>query len=171
MSRAGDARRTHEQVCSGGEVKSMERWLGRFSEVAYALLRVVAGFLFACHGWQKLIGPLGKVTAEEAAKQAAKGPPEPLMVLAGVIELGGGILIAIGLLTGFAAFLASGTMAFAYFIGHAIPAYSKTHVLNDLLPIVNKGELAVLYCFVFLYMATRGSGRYGLDALIFRRRR
>lgn len=121
----------------------MERWLGRWSEAAYALMRVMAGLLFAVHGAQKLFGFLG-------AKPAATAQ----MQLAGVIELVGGLAIALGLFAGFAAFLASGTMAVAYFQAHAPQGFW---------PIQNRGELAVLYCFVFLYIATRGSGRYGLD--------
>lgn len=121
----------------------MERFLGRYSEALYALLRLVAGFMFACHGAQKLFGALGGTKAGE-----------PLMQLAGGIELFGGILIAIGLLAGWAAFLASGTMAAAYFMAHAKGGF---------FPIANGGELAVLYCFVFLYIASKGSGAFSLD--------
>jgi putative oxidoreductase len=84
----------------------------------------------------------------------------PLMLTAGVIELAGGILIALGLFTSIAAFVASGLMAVAYF---------KAHALNGFWPIENKGELAVLYCFLFLYLAARGSGALSVDAA--RRRR
>jgi putative oxidoreductase len=80
-----------------------------------------------------------------------------MVLAAGVIELVCGVLIAIGLLTGFAAFVASGQMAFAYFIGHAG---------NGFFPLVNKGELAVLYCFLFLYIATRGAVIWGLDTVM-----
>jgi len=126
----------------------MERYLGNYSAYVYAVLRIIAGLMFAMHGTQKLFG------------WPAAGPPGPLppMVLAaGVIELVCGVLIAIGLLTGFAAFVASGQMAFAYFIGHAG---------NGFYPLVNKGELAVLYCFLFLYMATRGAVIWGLDTVM-----
>jgi putative oxidoreductase len=130
----------------------MERWLGRFSEIAYALLRVVAGLMFACHGMQKLFGfPAGKGGASLAS----------LMGIAGVIELVGGMMIALGLFAGFAAFLASGEMAVAYF---------KVHAPNGFWPLLNEGELAVVYCFLFLYIATRGSGPYAIDAA-FRRPR
>jgi len=125
----------------------MDRWLSRYSDVAYAALRIVAGLLFACHGAQKLFGVLGGHRAEE-----------PLMMAAGVIELVGGVLIAIGLLTSWAAFLCSGQMAYAYFTVH----FAK----GGFWPIVNKGELAVVYCFLFLYFAARGSGRYSVDAAI-----
>jgi putative oxidoreductase len=125
----------------------MERWLGRYSEAAYALLRIVAGLLFACHGSQKLLGFPG---AKNGTVQLGS-----FMGLAGVIELVGGLLIALGLFTGVAAFLASGQMAVAYF---------KAHAPDSFWPILNHGELAVLYCFLFLYIATRGGGRYAVDA-------
>jgi putative oxidoreductase len=130
----------------------MERWLGRYSDVTYALMRLIVGALLACHGAQKLFGALGG--------QVMTGVPK--MLVAGIIEFGGGVLIAIGLQAGFAAFLASGLMAFAYFMVHAP---------NGFWPIVNKGELAVAYCFVFLYIASRGSGAYSVDRALSRGRR
>ncbi|SNB45232.1 DoxX family protein [Geobacter sp. DSM 9736] len=129
----------------------MERWLGKYSDICYALMRIVAGLLFACHGAQKLFGAFGGMPA----------PPGPLMYVAGVIEFFGGLLIAVGLWAGYAAFIASGQMAAAYFMVHAPEAFW---------PIVNKGELAALYCFVFLYVATRGSGRFSVDSLMKNRR-
>ena len=129
----------------------MEKWLGKFSNFFYALMRIVAGALFACHGAQKLFGVLG------GQKQEAS-----LYLLAGVIEFGGGILIAVGLFASFAAFIASGQMAVAYF---------KQHAPGGFWPIMNKGELAVLFCFVFLYISSRGSGILSLDALIGKRGR
>jgi len=114
-------------------------------------MRIVTGALFACHGAQKLFGVLG------GQKQEA-----PLFVAAGVIEFGGGILIAVGLLTSIAAFIACGEMAVAYF---------KQHAPAGLWPIVNHGELAVLFCFVFLYIASRGSGILGIDSLLGKARR
>ena len=128
----------------------MDRWLGKWSEWSYALMRFVAGMLFACHGAQKLFGALGG--------QSQLGVP--LMATAGIIEFFGGILVAIGLFAGFAAFLASGLMMFAYVMAHAP---------NGFWPIVNHGELAVLYCFVFFYIAFRGSGRLSVDAFARRR--
>ena len=116
----------------------------RFVEPVYALLRFVAGILFACHGAQKLFGVLGGSVAAA-----------PLMKVGGVIEFGGGILIALGLLTPWAALLASGMMAAAYFMAHAPGGFW---------PIVNKGELAVVYCFLFLFVWAYGGGRYSLDA-------
>ena len=129
----------------------MERWLGKYSDVGYALMRFVAGMMFACHGAQKLFGALGG--------QKVEG--NPMMTLAGIIEFGGGVLICIGLWAGYAAFLSSGQMAAAYFMAHAP---------NGFWPIQNKGELAALYCFVFLYIAMRGSGPYSVEGLAFKRR-
>jgi putative oxidoreductase len=122
----------------------MERILGRFSPQCYALLRIVAGLLFACHGAQKLFGVLGGQQVPLASQFG----------LAGVIELVGGLMIAVGFLTGFVAFVASGEMAAAYY---------KAHLPRGLWPIQNGGELAVLYCFLYLYISTRGSGIWGLD--------
>ncbi|HEX6202879.1 MAG TPA: DoxX family protein [Thermoanaerobaculia bacterium] len=119
------------------------RFLNRWVEPIYALLRVVAGLLFAFHGAQKLFGAFGGQVAGE-----------PLMILAGVIELGGGLLIALGLFTSIAAFVASGEMAVAYFMAHAP---------QGPWPIQNGGELAALYSFLFLYIAARGGGPYSVD--------
>ncbi|HEX5760131.1 MAG TPA: DoxX family protein [Thermoanaerobaculia bacterium] len=127
-------------------------FLGRFTEPIYALLRIVSGFLFACHGVQKMFGALG----------GQKVPPSAgLPFVAGVLELVLGVLILIGLFTSLAAFLASGEMAVAYFM---------VHQPNGGLPIQNQGELAALYCFVFLYIAARGAGIWSLDGLMRRRR-
>jgi putative oxidoreductase len=125
----------------------MNRWLGRYSDVLYALMRVVVGFLFALHGAQKLFGVLG------GQSQLSN----PMMLAAGIIEFGGGLLVAVGLWASYAAFLASGQMAVAYFMVHAPAGFW---------PILNKGELAALYCFVFLFIASRGSGRWSVDALL-----
>ncbi|HYP28745.1 MAG TPA: DoxX family protein [Blastocatellia bacterium] len=128
----------------------MERYLGKYSTWLYATLRVVAGLMFALHGTQKLFGwPPGQ----------GGGRPEvgSLIWIGGVIELVTGLLIAIGLFTGWAAFIASGMMAVAYFMAHASGGF---------LPIVNRGELAVLYCFVFLYIASRGTVACGVDTAI-----
>jgi len=119
------------------------RFLGRHAETLFAILRIVAGLMFLCHGGQKLFGWFGGERATE-----------PLMMVAGVIELVGGLLIAIGLFTSLAAFIASGEMAAAYFMAH-FP--------HSPIPIVNHGELAVLYCFLFLYIAGRGAGPLSLD--------
>ena len=125
----------------------MERWLGRYSDRVYAVLRIVTGLLFACHGAQKLFGCF--------EGQAQLG--NPLMLTAGIVEFFGGVLVLIGLAGGFAGFLCSGQMAAAYFMAHAPRGFW---------PIVNGGELAVAYCFVFLYIASKGSGPLSVDALI-----
>lgn len=118
----------------------------RFGEAAYAVMRVMAGLLFACHGAGKLFGAFGKGPASS-----------PLMITGGVIELVGGLLIAFGLATRIAAFLSSGMMAVAYF---------KAHAPGGFWPIQNEGELAVVYCFVFLAILFLGGGRYSLDHAI-----
>lgn len=125
----------------------MERWLGKYSEVCYALMRMVVGLLFACHGAQKLFGVFG----------GHNFPSTPLSVTAGLIEFIAGGLVALGLWAGYAGFVASGEMAVAYFMMHAAGGFW---------PIVNKGEPAVMYCFIFLYIASRGSGRLSVDALM-----
>ena len=125
----------------------MERWLGRYSGTIYAAMRFMLGLMYACHGAGKLFGAFGSQPATD----------KPLMLVAGVIEFFGGLLIAIGLKADYAAFLASGQMAAAYFMVHASGGFW---------PIVNKGELAVVYCFVFLYIASRGSGAISVDAAL-----
>ncbi|WP_257463265.1 DoxX family protein [Archangium lipolyticum] len=118
------------------------------AERIYALLRIMAGFMFTLHGLQKLFGLFGGVPA---------GAPPFIVYGAGSIEFVGGVLVALGLFAAPAAFISSGTMAVAYFIGHAIPK-------GNILPNVNQGELAALYCFVFLYIAAHGSGIWSVDA-------
>ena len=127
----------------------MERYLGAYSSYLYALMRIVVGLLFACHGAQKLLGVLGGID-----QRGSTVPLLSLYGLAGVIELVGGLLVLIGLLTGYAAFVASGEMAGAYFTAHVSRAFW---------PIQNGGELAVLYCFVFLFIASRGAGVWSID--------
>jgi putative oxidoreductase len=122
----------------------MERILGRFAPQCYALMRIVVGLLFACHGAQKLFGVFG----------GQQVPIASHFGLAGVIELVGGVMIAVGFMTGFAAFIASGEMAYAY---------ATVHFPKGPWPILNAGELALLYCFIFLYIASRGSGIWGID--------
>ncbi len=128
-------------------------FLGRYTEPIYALLRIVTGFLFTCHGVQKVFGALG----------GEKVPPGPtLPFIAGVLELVLGVLVLLGLFTSIAAFLASGEMAVAYFM---------VHQAGGALPIQNGGELAALYAFVFLYIAARGSGIWSIDGAFRRPRR
>lgn len=132
----------------------MERFLGKYEPYVYALLRMVTGFLFLWHGSQKLLG----FPPQQAPAGGASQGLSPLMAAAGAIELVGGIMILIGLFAGLAAFIASGTMAVAYFMSH--------FSMQAFLPLQNRGELAVLYCFVFLYIASRGSGVWSIDSLL-----
>ncbi len=116
-----------------------------YSEQTYALLRIITGFLFLWHGSQKLLGfPPMDMT-----------PPEFVVYIGGGIELVGGALIMIGLFTSPVAFLSSGLMAVAYWMAHGT---------QDFLPILNGGELAALYCFVFLFLSAKGSGIWSVDA-------
>ncbi|MGH7256963.1 MAG: DoxX family protein [Nitrospiraceae bacterium] len=123
----------------------MASFLRSYEPQIYAVLRMVTGFLFLWHGTQKLL--------------AFPVPPPPVppfvIAIAGPIELVGGLLVMIGLFAGWAAFVCSGLMAFAYWMVHGPQA---------LLPIQNGGELAVLFCFVFLYISARGSGIWSVDA-------
>ena len=125
----------------------MERFLSKYSPYLYAILRIVAGLMFAMHGSQKLFGHPGNRPPVAVAS---------LLGVAGVIEFVAGLMIAFGLLAGYAAFIASGQMAVAFFRQHFPAAF---------LPIMNGGELAVLYCFLWLFIASQGSGRWSLDAL------
>ena len=126
---------------------NMQKVLGRFSPYLYAALRIISGVAFAQHGAQKLFGVLGAKQAVAITSQFG---------LAGVIEFVGGILIALGLFTSPVAFLASGEMAWAYFQQHAPKGFW---------PIQNGGELAVLYCFIFLYLCAVGSGKLSIDSI------
>ena len=130
----------------------MEKFLGKYAPYLYAILRIVVGLMFAMHGSQKLFGIPGGKSSQSLPM---------LLQAAGVIEFVCGLLIAFGLLAGCAAFIASGQMAVAYF---------KAHFPDGFLPIVNHGELAVLYCFVFLYIASQGAGTWSLDAMIWGRK-
>jgi putative oxidoreductase len=123
----------------------MRARLGPYADTLYAALRIIAGLMFACHGGQKILGLFGGPGGEM---------PAVLLWTAGLIELVGGLLIAAGLFTSWAAFLASGLMAAAYFMAHQP---------RGLLPIQNHGELSVLYCWLFLYIAARGGGRFSVD--------
>ncbi len=129
----------------------MNAFLAANAPRVLSILRIISGFLILWHGSQKLFNypPSG-----------GGGGGDSLMFLAGVIEFFGGLLVMFGLFTRWAAFILSGTMAVAYFMVHAPNAF---------LPIVNKGELAVLYCFVFFYLFFAGGGPWSLDALIARR--
>ena len=120
-------------------------FMSKHSAQTYALLRVVAGFLFLWHGVQKVFGFPGS---------SSGGAPVYITYIAGPIELLGGLLVMIGLFTRPAAFLCSGLMAFAYWMSHGTKA---------LLPIENRGELAALYCFLFLFISAYGPGICSLD--------
>ena len=117
----------------------------RFEDETYALLRIVSGLLFLWHGSQKLFG----------FPQEAPEAPAFILYVAGPIELVGGLLLVIGLFTRWAAFFCSGLMAAAYWMAHGT---------NHPLPMLNGGELAVLYCFVFLFIAANGGGIWSADA-------
>ena len=122
----------------------MNQFLEKYSPYIYAILRIVSGLMFAMHGSQKVFGiPGGKSPV----------PLASLLGVGGILELVCGLLIALGLVASYAAFIASGEMAVAYFMMHASHGF---------LPIVNQGELAVLYCFLFLYIAARGSGVWSI---------
>ena len=123
----------------------MPPFMSSLNAQAYALLRIVVGFLFPWYGIQKLFGFPSPMPA---------GVPAFVTYIAGPIELVGGVLVMIGLLTRWAAFLCSGLMAAAYWMGHGT---------NALLPIQNQGDLAVLYCFVFLFISTQGGGLWSID--------
>jgi putative oxidoreductase len=121
--------------------------LSRFSAQIYALLRIVTGLMFAMHGAQKLFGwPSGPAMTGD-----------PMMLTAALIEFVGGLMIGLGLGTRIAAFIASGEMAVAYFMVHAKTSFY---------PLINHGELAVVYCFLFLYFASMGSGTLSLKGMM-----
>ncbi len=115
-----------------------------YQDISYALLRIVTGFLFLVHGSQKLFNFPVEFMYDL----------NPLIVSAGVIELLGGLLVMIGLFTRFSAFICSGTMAVAYWMAHAS---------QSIFPIANGGEVATLFCFIFLYVSTYGAGVWSVQ--------
>ena len=125
---------------------AMATFMRKYTAETYAALRLVAGLLFVCHGMQKLFGYPPGMPA---------GVPPFIVYVAGPIELVGGALVAVGFKTRPAAFLCSGLMAFAYWMAHG------TH---HWMPLVNQGELAVLYCFLFLFISANGSGKWSVDS-------
>jgi putative oxidoreductase len=122
------------------------------AEKIYAVMRIIVGLMFMAHGLQKIFGLFGGVP---------EGVPGFIVYGSGGIELVTGALMAIGLFTAPAAFLASGTMAAAYFMGHVMGPQNPT---RSILPIVNQGELAVVYCWLFLFIAAKGAGIWSADA-------
>ena len=134
-----------------------QSWLGTHApNWTLAALRVIAGLMLVQHGAQKLFGVLQMPNI-----QMPNIEPLSMLWFAAALELVGGVLIALGLFTRVVGFILSGEMAVAYFIAHA---------KNGLFPAVNGGELAVLYCFIFLGFAGLGGGAYSLDQLIATRR-
>lgn len=128
-------------------------FLKPYLEQIYAVTRIIVGLMFMAHGLQKIFGLFGGVP---------EGAPAFVVYGAGSIELVTGALIALGLFAAPAAFLASGTMAAAFFMGHALnPDVNPT---RSILPIVNRGELAVVYCWLFLLVAAKGAGIWSVDA-------
>jgi putative oxidoreductase len=135
------------------KIRVLSLWLmnslNRFADPVYCIMRLLVGLMFLCHGGQKVFGWF-----------APPGPThsmDTMMLVAGWIEIVGGLLVAIGLLTRIAAFISSGEMAVAFFMVHA---------KSSLIPILNHGELAVLYCWAFLFSAFYGPGRWSIDAMI-----
>jgi putative oxidoreductase len=120
-------------------------WLSRWQPQLLALLRIVSGLLFLEHGTSKFFAFPVPFPMQ---------PLPPMLMAAGVIELVAGALITIGLFTRLAAFIASGEMAVGYFMMHAPQGFW---------PLVNKGESAILFCFVFLYLAAAGAGAWSID--------
>jgi putative oxidoreductase len=120
-----------------------------FTGPLHSILRIMTGLLFLAHGSTKLL-------TFPATEMFPSPPPLlSLMGIGGLLELVGGVLIVLGLFTRLTAFVLSGTMAVAYFMFHAPAAF---------MPILNGGELAIMYCFVFLYLAAAGAGPWSLDA-------
>ena len=124
------------------------KWLEKYAGHAYALLRIMTGFMFAFHGAQKILGILSEF----------QPPVGSQLWVGGIIELLGGLAVMLGFQTRAAAFLCSGEMAVAYFQFHW-----KFQMGSKFFPAINQGEMAVLYCFVFLYIACRGAVKWGLE--------
>jgi putative oxidoreductase len=127
--------------------------LSKYEPLAYIILRLITGFLFLWHGSQKLFDfpPPGQAM-----------PSTNLILAAGIIEFFGGLLVMTGLWTRWAAFICSGEMAYAYWVYHSP---------NAILPLVNHGELAIIYCFLFLFIFSRGAGAFSIGSLIGKKRK
>jgi len=128
-----------------------DRTASKSTALTLTLLRIIAGFLFMPHGAQKLFGWLGGMGGTGASASF----PDVIWV-AGVLEFFGGLCIVLGVWTRPVAFLLSGQMAVAYFLGHAAQGFW---------PLLNRGELAVLYCFIFLFLAAAGGGPFTVERL------
>src|SRR5205823_7473464 len=139
-----------------GKEPALMNSLNRFADPVYCIMRLIVGLMFACHGAQIALGRFGGMP----------GSDKPIMVVGGWIQLVGGILIAVGLLARVAAFIASGEMAVAYFMMHVANAPTFQ---AKLFPILNHGEMAVLYCWIFLFIFFYGPGRLSIDALLWGR--
>lgn len=124
------------------------KWLAKYTDHTYALLRIVTAFLLSCHGAQKILGILAEM----------QPPVGSQLWIGGLIELFGGLLVLLGFQTRLAAFLCSGMMAVAYFQYHW-----KFQLGPMFFPAINKGEMAVLFCFVFLFIACRGGVKWCID--------
>jgi len=127
-------------------------FISKYELQIYSILRIVAGFLFLWHGSQKLFD----------FPPAGQAIPPYIVFIAGPIEFFGGFFVMIGLWSRWAAFICSGEMAFAYW---------KAHAIHALLPFLNGGELAMIYCFLFLFISARGSGVFSIDHLLEKRRK
>ena len=121
-------------------------WLSRWQPQLLALLRIMTGLLFLEHATQKFFA--------FPAPFPMPGPLPPLLMVAGVIELTAGVLVTLGLFTRLAAFVAAGEMAVGYFMSHFPQSFW---------PAINKGEAAILFCFIFLYLAAAGAGAWSID--------
>lgn len=151
--------RYYSEQCGGPQISGkdaqsvVQNLMGRLSGPALSAVRIIVSFLLICHGAAKLFGAFGGVDDYGAAAPVGSWPTW----WAGVIELGAGGLVLLGLLTRIAALLCSGAMAFAYFTVHQPQA---------LLPLQNSGELAALFCWVFLLIAVLGPGPFALDRML-----
>jgi putative oxidoreductase len=142
---AGKRNRSVASATVQDQGDGMAQFMKSYEGQTYALLRIVTGFLFLWHGCSKLFGYPVPMPA---------GVPAFVLYVAGPIELIGGAMVMVGFQTRWAAFLCSGLMACAYWMAHGTKA---------LLPVVNQGELAVVYCFLFLFIVARGPGMWSAD--------
>ena len=146
-------RKNAESTSTAPEIREIDYMisLSRFADQVYCIMRLVVGLTYACHGGQKLFGFPGGGHGVEG-----------IAFVAGIVELVCGFLIAFGLCTRIAAFLASGEMAVAYFMFYvsAVPTFEA-----KFFSIMNGGELALVYCWVFFYIVFNGPGQWSLDAL------